>query len=632
MASRDSDSLLTLISQQRGFADSRPPDRVVLPGTQSNTVAGVPQTPILETEKTNTTHIPPSAAPRVPPTPEEVQAAPPTSSNLPPTGAGLANTASTPPPLPKRPRRRFRNFFLTLLILSVGGYVGSASYALIDDDFHDFFTEYYPFGEDVIAFFEEREFRKRFPVKSESTQQSWPQRRGESKVTISRSSGLSPRVAATQDGEKKDAGSDAGQKGPRTSALDDKGAQHAQSGSGKEKPKAADAARRESPAPKEDDDTQKSGPSSLSKQIDHLNVAQATEPVVQDVIKMVNNIITAVNASPEASKYSSTISSAKEDLDKIIGDISTLKEQAAQDAHKELTNAHSEFDSAAKELVRRLDTELREQEAKWREEYESEREKLSNAYQSRLSSELDVAKKVADTQQKNALLEQEIALQKTFTDSVKASIEAERDGRLAKLDELSSSVSELEKLTGQWNDVVDANQRTQHLHVALDAVRNAVEGAEHPTPFVDELVAVKQISRDNNVVNAAVASINPAAYQRGIPTSAHLIDRFRRVAGEVRKASLLPEDAGVASHAASALVSRLMFSKKSDRGLPEGDDVEATLARTETMLEEGDLEAAAREMNGLKGWAGVLSRDWVAEVRRVLEVKQAVDVSLFTNL
>jgi hypothetical protein len=84
----------------------------------------------------------------------------------------------------------------------------------------------------------------------------------------------------------------------------------------------------------------------------------------------------------------------------------------------------------------------------------------------------------------------------------------------------------------------------------------------------------------------------------------------------------------------------MMFTKKGERGLPSGDDVEATLARTEVLLEEGDLESATREMNGLKGWAGVLSRDWVAETRRVLEVRQAVDVSvsatsffsrLFTN-
>ena len=36
-------------------------------------------------------------------------------------------------------------------------------------------------------------------------------------------------------------------------------------------------------------------------------------------------------------------------------------------------------------------------------------------------------------------------------------------------------------------------------------------------------------------------------------------------------------------------------------------------------------------MNSLKGWAGVLSRDWVSECRRVLEVRQAVDVSAFVS-
>jgi mitofilin len=75
-----------------------------------------------------------------------------------------------------------------------------------------------------------------------------------------------------------------------------------------------------------------------------------------------------------------------------------------------------------------------------------------------------------------------------------------------------------------------------------------------------------------------------------------------------------------------------MFQKKSDRGLPHGDDVEATLARTEVLLEEGDLDAAAREMNGLKGWAHVLSQDWVSECRKVLEVRQAVDVSFSETL
>jgi mitofilin len=178
-------------------------------------------------------------------------------------------------------------------------------------------------------------------------------------------------------------------------------------------------------------------------------------------------------------------------------------------------------------------------------------------------------------------------------------------------------------LTAEWNSVVDANLKTQHLVVAVEAVKSALETQATPKPFVTELAALKEIAADDPVVSAAIASINPAAYQRGIPSPALLIDRFRRVASEVRKAALLPEDAGVASHIASLAMSKVLFKKS---GLALGQDVEAVLARTEVLLEEGDLDAAAREMNGLQGWAKVLSKDWLGECRRVLEVRQALDV------
>ena len=224
---------------------------------------------------------------------------------------------------------------------------------------------------------------------------------------------------------------------------------------------------------------------------------------------------------------------------------------------------------------------------------------------------------------KNELLEQSIALQRSFGASVRERVEAERDGRLGRLDELSSSVHELEKLTVEWNSVVDANLKTQHLVVAVEAVKSALENQITPKPFITELSALKEIAADDPVVSAAIASISPIAYQRGIPNSAQLIDRFRRVATEVRKASLVPEDAGVASHLASLAMSKVLFKKS---GLAVGHDVEAILARTEVLLEEGDLDAAAREMNGLQGWAKVLSKDWLSECRRVLEVRQALDV------
>jgi hypothetical protein len=51
------------------------------------------------------------------------------------------------------------------------------------------------------------------------------------------------------------------------------------------------------------------------------------------------------------------------------------------------------------------------------------------------------------------------------------------------------------------------------------------------------------------------------------------------------------------------------------------------LSRAEERLARRDLDGAAREVNGLKGWAGVLAQDWLREARKRLEVEQALAVS-----
>ncbi|KAK5727601.1 MICOS complex subunit mic60 [Elasticomyces elasticus] len=674
-------------SLSRSFADIRTADKAVLPGTASKTVAGVPQPPILDAPTATsppTSDIPPLASLKTDPTPPATLKPSTNTGNLPPTGHGTAATGPTSTPPPKKPRRRLRTFFLSLILLTSLSYAGGVYYSLLSDNFHDFFTEYIPYGEDAVAYFEEREYRKRFPANSAATTnnpiQNWPSTRGENKVVIGKSSGLAASI-------REEKGSDLGQKGRHLSALEDdsksqpgKAQQVPDATSGKEKTQAVEAAKKGAEAsqsaspgrsggatlqpkdnvekkdkgdvsrpntaqPKESASQPSQGSSRpaaapsaqpsappapaapITPTIDHLAVPSATEPVVQDLVKMVNNVITAINASPEASKLSSTVLTAKEELGSIIASIGNMKDAASQEAKTQIEGAHIEFDTAAKELVRRLEQEMREQEAKWREEYENEREKLSQAYQKRLDTELEGVKKIDEEKRRNALVQQEIDLQQKWLDGVKAKVEEERGGRLSKIDDLSSSVSELEGLTSKWNEVLSSTLGTQKLVVAVEAVRAKVLDSEAQVPFLNELVALKSVSQGDEVVDAAVASINPVAYQKGIPSYASLIDRFRRVATEVRKASLLPEDAGVASHAASAVLSRFMFTKKEvGRGLPEGDDVEAVLGRTEVLLEEGDLDAAAREMNGLKGWAGVLGRDWVSEARRVLEVRQAVEV------
>lgn len=528
-------------------------------------------------------------------------------------------------------------------------------YSRVNDNFHDFFTEYIPFGEEAVLYFEEREFRKRFPsIRGRSR----PRDTGES-IKIPSQSGVSWRVA---DDSKPASGRHANASKPESPKP----------GEAKQTPteakpvdlvKAVEVTREEAappvpskPAPPigkspEPQSPAKPGhplateaapksPTVVSftapevdqpsrfppevTRIDPINIKDANEPLVQDLVKIINDIITVVNADNANSKFSSTIGKAKSELSKVGGKIQALKDTAQKEADKKIKTEQEDFERAAKELIRRLEGEMAAQEAAWKEEYESERQKVQQSYEQKLKAEIERANEVNERLLRNELLEQAVEMKRKFIADVKDRVEEERSGRLGKLTDLSNTVNELEKLTTDWNSVVDSNLKTQHLHVAVEAVRSNLEKSQVPRPFIRELAALKEIASDDPVVNAAIASINPTAYQRGIPSSAQLIDRFRRVASEVRKASLLPEDAGVASHASSYVLSKLLFKK---RGLATGDDVESILTRTETFLEEGDLDGAAREMNCLTGWAKTLSRDWLGEVRKVLEVQQALDVS-----
>jgi MICOS complex subunit MIC60 len=543
-------------------------------------------------------------------------------------------------------------------------YGGAVYYALKSDNFHDFFTEYVPFGEEAVLYFEERQFHKRFP-NARINQNRIPQsaQRDGNKVTIPSKSGISWKVSD----EPEAGGSDLSQKGRHMSALDAnkpgkveiKNAQQTPSQADKkEKSAAVEVARKKADAPKDapappptpqkiperalepagtpspatPSPKSDSRPPAIAPvaQLSPLAIPNADEPVVQELAKIVNDLITVINAdSPEASnKYSAPITKAKEALSSVGAKIVALKEAERQAADEKINEVHRLFDERTNEVAKRLDAARSEDLAKFRDEFESERERLSHSYAEKLKTEMDRAQQVSEQRLKNELTEQAIELKRKFVADIKSLVEQERDGRLSKLSELSTNVNDLQTLTSNWNGVIDSNLATQKLQVAVDAVRSSIARASanegRPRPFLNELAALKEVANGDPIVDAAIASINPTAYQRGIPSPAQLIDRFRRVASEVRKASLLPESAGVASHAASLLLSKVMFKKA---GHPDGGDVESVLTRTETLLEEGDLDAAAREMNTLQGWAGVLSKDWLQECRKVLEVRQALDVS-----
>ncbi|KAJ6084223.1 hypothetical protein N7486_011023 [Penicillium sp. IBT 16267x] len=575
------------LSGQRFFADSKPP------------TAPTPATPSTEPI------VPPGSIPK--PTDQESKA--PKS------------------PAPVRKTGRFRRFLLYLILTSGLTYGGGIFLALKSDNFHDFFTEYVPYGEECVLYFEERDFYRRFPNASRHANRIVAAPREEGKpVTIPSNSGLSWKVASEE------SGSDVSKSGPHMSSKAEAAKPEGRNAA-IVKAKDDNAAKTETKSAAKEEKKEEKKAASLDEPrkpavatvntIELLKTQDGDETVVQELVKTFNDIVTVISADENAGKYSAPVAKAKEELQKIGEKISAIRTEARSAAQEELNKAHSTFDESAKELIRQFEEMRATDIAQFREEFEAEREKLAMAYQDKIYVELQRAQELAEQRLQNELVEQAIELNRKYVHDVKDLVEREREGRLSKLNELSANISELEKLTTGWSNVIDTNLKTQQLQVAVDAVRSVVERTETPRPFVRELVAVKELAADDPVVDAAIASINPTAYQRGIPSTAMIVERFRRVASEVRKASLLPEDAGIASHAASMVLSKVMFKKDA---LADGDDVESILVRTESLLEEGQIDAAAREMNSLQGWAKILSKDWLSDVRRVLEVKQALEV------
>ncbi|KAL2857160.1 mitochondrial inner membrane protein Mitofilin [Aspergillus pseudoustus] len=560
------------------------------------------------------------AKPPTPATPSSDTVVPPETATKP---SPAADAPVSPSPAPKRKSGRFRRFLIYLILTSGLAYGGGVFLALKSDNFHDFFTEYIPYGEDSVLYFEERDFYRRFPNTLKTQKRLSAPRDEGTRVTIPSKSGL-----YSKEVQESPAGSDVSQPGPHMSAVTpnqkDEAIIKPASAESEEKTATVKQAKKQAASePEKEKQEPKLPASNPITTLEFAKVGEGDEPIVQELVKTFNDIITVISADENASKYDKPVTKAKEELMKIGEQILSVRDEARRAAQEEIEKVHATFDESARELIRRFDEVRANDAAQYREEFEAEREKLALAYQQKIQTELQRVQELAEQRLQNELVEQAIELNRKYLHEVKDLVEREREGRLSKLSELTADVNELEQLTTGWREVIETNLKTQQLQVAVDAVRSALERSAVPRPFVRELVAVKELAGDDAVVEAAIASINPTAYQRGIPSTSQIIERFRRVADEVRKASLLPEDAGIASHAASLVLSKVMFKKDAAAG---SDDVESVLLRTENLLEQGNIDAAAREMNSLKGWAKILSKDWLSDVRRVLEVKQALEV------
>ncbi|EJT48161.1 hypothetical protein A1Q1_02865 [Trichosporon asahii var. asahii CBS 2479] len=354
------------------------------------------------------------------------------------------------------------------------------------------------------------------------------------------------------------------------------------------------------------------------------------EPVIAQLAATIDSLTNSLSSGKGVPSADSSriLKKAQGDLTALNSRISEVKKTEQERLEKTIAEQASKFENKLQEVEQKWKSD----EDNLKKNWEDERRKMVDSWRTVLDGELEEQRKVIEQRLKDEVVSQGIELQRRWLRSIKAQVETERGGRLAKLEALTTSLKQLERITLDNSAVLDDNVRLHKIWSALRAVQSKAERGD--IAFDDELRVLHALTgdahavADNKIVNATLASLGASGIaQTGVKSFPYLASWFANsVAPRIHEAALVPapENAGVGAHVASNLLSKVMFRPQA--GLVEGDSVDAHIARAEWALANKDLDAATREINNLRGWPRKLAEDWLREARRRLEVQQALDV------
>lgn len=594
----------------------------------------------------------------------------------------LENQPVTPPK-----SHRLRNALISSALLGALLFVGGVYGSLQDDTIYEMFTELVPYGEEAVLYMQEREFRSRFPhahthvskaaPSSTSTNvyipqsgvmpkiredtpkhmeakilQSGPQNsaiKAEDKATRGGSNDAQPmnKVPSSKQASSADstsAGLDktgklpeaqvdtattsapASTTLPKDNVLKRAVAKVEQAASSALKSKTS--AKPSTPVASASNGEE--APKSILKEpmpppgppLKTFDIPKPNHKSIEALQFALNGIIKSANEYGSAPFFKASVENAKDEIIAMNKQIAEVQAQEQLQSEKKITAQAGEFGRMQQQQIAEINAQLANYEKQMSMQLEQEKNRLNQAYSERLEEEIKRIESINEQKLRNELLEQAIEMQKTLAWEVKSRVEEERGGRLGKLENLQKSIAELKQLNVDSSSFIDDRARLQKLEIALNALKGVLYESK-PRSFRQELTAVKDIAGSDELVKATIDTINKESSNCGVPSLGQLGDRFRTVADEVRKAALVPDDAGLGGHATSWLLSKIMFRK---RGMVPGTDVEAVLARAEAYLEANDLDSATREMNSLTGWAHIISSDWLKMARHYLELQQAIEL------
>jgi len=286
-------------------------------------------------------------------------------------------------------------------------------------------------------------------------------------------------------------------------------------------------------------------------------------------------------------------------------------------------------------LVEKFNAIQKEMETKFQEQLKSGYETIESQVREEMEKKLGEQSKQLIEEYEQQKREWKEEMDK----KLKEILEQERKNRLRMLENLQVQVRALRTQFMENSNFQYASSCVHRISCIAYGLEGLLEG--NNKPFDKELEKIKRIISemamnepkrsdqvsDVEMLRYLIATIPREAAEKGIPSEAELIDRFRGILKYLRHAALIPDEkvSSIWSHLVAYVISWLKIPEK---GLATGDDAESRIARAEYFItKHNNLYQAVRELEGLNGLCAELASDWIALARWRVVVQQAVQVS-----
>lgn len=185
-------------------------------------------------------------------------------------------------------------------------------------------------------------------------------------------------------------------------------------------------------------------------------------------------------------------------------------------------------------------------------------------------------------------------------------------------DALIVAREESEELGKTFNGVSNNDLKAAAMLLGMTQVRSALDRGE--TPFEEDLqLLVNMVDDEDTDLHAALEKLAPKA-KEGVLTKEGLSKEFKGLAGEIVVASLKGEDISVKEKAIARFNDVMQVEKNGE--LVTGTDTQATVARADSMLSEGNIQGAFFELQSLEGDAATKAIPFMDQLQTTLQAQQ----------